>query len=301
MAYNFREITIDDKNIFCNYLRDSDTKVSEMTFTNFFMWRNAYGFKFSQISVMLSVISVPSEGQPFAFAPIGKLNDDDFCSFVEQIRNYFKQNNWKLLFKRVPVGILEYFTRLFPNEVEVITNRDDSDYIYSANDLIGLKGKRFDGKRNHINKFKKLYEYSYEKIDLTHIDDCKKIMDEWCNQRRCDFHGHDYCENKANNELLDNYSLLNCQGAMIKVNGKYEAFTIGEMLNENTAVIHIEKANNKIDGLYTFINQQFCENEWGDVEFINREQDLGIEGIRKAKLSYHPVNIVDKYSIMFKA
>ena len=96
---------------------------------------------------------------------------------------------------------------------------------------------------------------------------------------------------------MNNFEKLDCKGALIKVDGRYEAYTIGEALNSDTAVIHIEKANSQIQGLYAFINQQFCEREWEHMKYINREEDLGIEGLRKAKLSYNPVSFVNKYSV----
>jgi hypothetical protein len=163
-----------------------------------------------------------------------------------------------------------------------------------------LKGKKYDGKRNHINKFKKLYEYEYIPLKEEHLDECCRITEAWCSERSCDEHKGLYCEKLANFELIKNFRALGCKGALIKVNGRFEAFTIGEMLNSDTAVIHIEKANGSINGLYTYINQQFCLNQWHDAKYINREQDLGSEGLRKAKLSYKPVNFIDKYSIQCK-
>ena len=106
-------------------------------------------------------------------------------------------------------------------------------------------------------------------------------------------------EKKANIELLNNYEALGCHGCLIKVNGSFEAYSIGEMLNKDTAVIHIEKANTKIKGLYQFINQQFCEKQWANALYINREQDMGVEGLRKAKLSYNPVELIEKNVIHF--
>ena len=122
-------------------------------------------------------------------------------------------------------------------------------------------------------------------------------MDQWCQDKNCSCQYGDYCERHANLELLHNYEALGCKGAMIKMDGFFEAFTAGEMLNEDTAVIHIEKAKTTVDGLYTIINQQFAEREWSGSTFINREQDLGEEGLRKAKLSYHPSKLIEKYTI----
>ena len=122
-------------------------------------------------------------------------------------------------------------------------------------------------------------------------------MEQWCKDRSCNSREEDYYERQANLELLYNFGNLGYKGALIRMDGVFEAFTAGEMLNDDTAVIHIEKAKNSVNGLYTIINQQFAEKEWSDTVYINREQDLGSEGLRKAKLSYQPVRLVDKYTV----
>jgi hypothetical protein len=297
MGLDFKEIAIGDKGYFDRFLRLDNPEISELTFTNMFMWRNYYKFRYAQVDNMLVLISVPEEGVPFSYAPFGEVNNKGFKDVVMMIKEYFKKNNWKMIFGRVPESMLSFYREAFGEQARIELDEANSDYVYSANDLISLSGKKYDGKRNHIHKFKKLYEFEFEKVNHSNIAECIRIMDEWCEERKCQHQHTSYCENKANRELLNNFDELGCKGALISVDGRYEAFTIGEMLNHNTAVIHIEKANSKVKGLYTITNQQFCENEWNSVEFINREQDLGIEGIRKAKLSYHPVKMSNKYSI----
>ncbi|MFZ5988664.1 MAG: DUF2156 domain-containing protein [Bacillota bacterium] len=294
---DFKEIDIYDKPLFDKYLLEYKPRASEMNFTNFFMWRNFYKFKFIEISNLLCIISVPDNGEPFAFIPIGMHTPEGFRGTVFRIMDYFFENGWRPVFKRVEEEKVQLFKEYLNFACEVVFDRDSSDYVYLTEELINLKGKKFDGKRNHINKFKKLYEYEYIRMSNEHIDECIRINEEWCAQRSCDTHKELYCEKIANNELLKNFSKLGCKGALIKVNGRIEGYTIGEVLNNDTAVIHIEKASSDIRGLYTIINQQFCENEWRDMTYINREQDLGIEGLRKAKLSYNPVRMTNKYSV----
>jgi len=297
MGLDFKEISIEDKEYFRRFLRLYNPEISELTFTNLFMWRHFYRFRYAQVDNMLVIISVPEEGVPFSYAPFGDVNKNGFKDVVLMIKEYFKKNNWKMVFSRVPESMLPFYRELFGDQAQIKLDEANSDYVYSSNDLIFLSGKKYDGKRNHINKFKKLYTFEYKKIDHSNIAECIRIMDEWCEEKKCQHQHVSYCEKKANIELLNNFDELGCKGALIRVDGRFEAFTVGEMLNSNTAVIHIEKANSKVNGLYTITNQQFCENEWNNVEFINREQDLGIEGIRKAKLSYHPVRMINKYAI----
>lgn len=126
---------------------------------------------------------------------------------------------------------------------------------------------------------------------------CEEFQDRWCVVRRCDEDMNLRDEWTAVREGLAAYETLGLQGEAVLIGDKVEAFTFGELLNEQTAVVHIEKANPEIPGLYSVVNQLFCQKYWSGVSFINREQDLGEEGLRKAKLSYHPIRLVEKYRL----
>jgi hypothetical protein len=183
------------------------------------------------------------------------------------------------------------------NGISVEPTRDHFDYVYLRDDLVKLGGNRYRSKRNHINQLVRAYSYRYEQLAPDHINDCIAVQEKWCLQRRCEDDMDLLGEWDAVKEILRCYMNLNVQGAVITIENKVVAFTIGQMLNENTAVIHIEKADPEIPGLYPVINQQFCENNWQGVRYINREQDLGIPGLREAKLSYYPDHMVNKFRI----
>ncbi|TYQ16389.1 UNVERIFIED_CONTAM: hypothetical protein Cloal_2923 [Acetivibrio alkalicellulosi] len=291
-----RVIKIGDKNLFNSYLKKNKYMSSEMNFTNLFMWRNQYNLKFFEINDMLCIIA-HLEKESFAFTPIGKYSKDGFKNAINAIREYFHENRWEIVFKRVEESKLKYFEQY---EKVVISDRDNSDYLYLSDRLISLKGEKYHSKRNHINNFIKLYNYEYVKFNEDYVEEALRINEEWCNKRNCETNKTLYGEKLANIEVLKNFMNLDCKGALIKVNGKFEAYTVGELISSDCAVIHIEKANSDIRGLYTFINQKFCENEWRNVSLINREQDLGIDGLRKAKMSYNPVDFVNKYDVWLK-
>lgn len=293
----FSEITLNSKAQFDRYISQHHPLISELTFTNFFAWRYFYKFRYAIIGDLLCVVAVPCNSEPFAMMPIGNVREDNFAAAFTELKRYFEEKGWKLRFKKITKDELGFFKGFITSEDSVVYDRDNSDYLYNTADLIGLKGKKYDGKRNHINKFKKQHTYEYIPLECSLLGECSRIMEQWCRDRNCSCQRGDYCERQANLELLSNFKTLGCKGALIRMDGNFEAFTVGEMLNENTAVIHIEKAKNSVDGLYTFINQQFAEKEWSGSTFINREQDLGVEGMRKAKLSYHPVRLIDKYTI----
>jgi hypothetical protein len=176
--------------------------------------------------------------------------------------------------------------------------REHFDYVYLTRDLIDLPGNRNRNKRNHINQFFRAYRsYVYEEFNDRHIEAALNLQEKWCTLRRCEEDLNLLGEWDAIREILSNYRALEVAGAVIIVEGEVKAFTLGEPLSEDMALIHIEKADPGIPGLYQLINQQFCARRWDQMKFINREQDLGIPGLREAKLSYNPDHFVKKYSI----
>ncbi len=293
----FNEITLNSRILFNSYIKQCDPQISELTFTNFFAWRYYYNFRYAVIAGLLCIIAAPFRDEPFAMMPLGKVNTVNFNEAFKELKGYFTQRGWRLCFRKLTGDELTYFRDRVSDEKLIIHDRDNSDYLYITEDLKTLRGKKYDGKRNHINKFRKHHEFEYVPLECHMLDECSRIMEEWCREKNCCCQEGDYCERKANLELLWNFRTLGCKGAMIKMDGKYKAFTVGEILNNNTAVIHIEKAKSSVDGLFTIINQQFVEHEWYETLYINREQDLGMEGLRKAKLSYHPVRIIDKFTV----
>lgn len=294
---DFGDITLHNKAEFDRYIKQHKPQISELTFTNLFAWRNYYKFRYTIIAGLLCLISVPLKGEPFAMMPVGSINRENFSEAFGKLKEYFSKRGWRLVFKRITADELAFFRDRITREDAIVYDRDNSDYIYNASDLISLRGKKYDAKRNHINRFKKEHSFEYVQLECSLLDECVRIMEQWCRDEGCSCGEGDYCERQANLELLYNFGTLGCKGALIKMDGAFEAFTAGEMLNDNTAVIHIEKAKKTVNGLYTIVNQQFAEREWSQAAYINREQDLGKEGMRKAKLSYQPVKMIDKYTV----
>ena len=183
------------------------------------------------------------------------------------------------------------------DQFRVLPDRDSSDYVYSAQDLINLAGRKYHKKKNHLNRFLKDYQFEYRDLDMELVECFLVLQEEWCKMKECiespELHSEDYAIHTA----LTSFEELDYKGGAIQIGSKIEAFSLGEKLNDNTAVIHIEKANPEIPGLYTAMNHSFCSSAWPDMKYINREQDLGIEGLRKAKESYHPHHMIDKYTI----
>lgn len=298
----WKEIEITDIDIFQKAFRNLNSQASEMSFANMFMWRKNYNTSFKIINDMLCMVSNSRLYAPFAFCPIplGSYNPENFNDAVDQLNSYFESRGWKLFFGRVEEQMLERFKKHLKLKVKVKKVDSTADYVYKTEKLITLSGKKLSSKRNHINRFLRDYGgYEYVEISKDTFSECKRIFDEWCeNNDSCNCDIPEECEKWACSQLLDNWDEIpGLKGALIKVNERFEAFTIGEMLNNNTAVIHIEKGNANIQGIYTIINRDFISKAFSNTEFVNREEDMGIEGLKKAKQSYRPAFRVDKYNI----
>ena len=293
---HFREIRIEDKSIFHDFLTSSPPEISEYTFTNLFIWNYYYHLLWCLWDECICLLAQPEESQPFFLPPICT---DDFQERTYAFLHHLKKQGITPNLRRVP----EYLVKKFlanADHLEIIPDRDNADYVYLTQDLIKLEGNKFHRKRNHINQFKKNHTYQYTSLSTDLIEACLALETEWCNLKHCEMFSSLLGEERAIYEALQNMNALDFKGGVIQINEKVEAFALGEQLNPQTAVIHIEKANPAFDGLYQLINQEFCSHEWKGIPYINREQDLGEEGLRKAKLSYHPHHLVNKYRVTLK-
>ncbi|MFY9272906.1 MAG: phosphatidylglycerol lysyltransferase domain-containing protein, partial [Thermacetogeniaceae bacterium] len=186
----------------------------------------------------------------------------------------------------------------FPEKFEYSEARDSFDYVYLLEDLAALTGKKYRGKRNHVNYFMKNYNWSFEQISPENLAECWEMNLEWCkiNNCMCDIQlASEFC---AVRRCFDYFDQLELEGGLLRADGKVVAFTIGEKLNSDTYDTHIEKAFSGIKGAYQTINQQFAkfiQQKHPEIIYVNREEDMGRAGLRKAKLSYHPVRMEEKY------
>ncbi len=201
-----------------------------------------------------------------------------------------KSNNIRPRFYGVTDCYKKLLNELFPDKFCFKSDDGFNDYIYEAEALANLSGKKYHSKRNHVSVFKRNYpNWSYEEINESNIPACIDLHTKWINGRGDD--DPDFSlEFEAVLEGFENYSKLGLIGGIIKIGEEPVAYTFGERISDDCFVTHFEKAPSDINGAYTIINQEFAKKlvEMG-FKYINREEDLGIEGLRKAKQSYHPV------------
>ena len=292
---DFKPIEIQDKPLFDEFLRKDPPRISELTFTNLFIWRHHYRPVWLQWNECLLIIFHPQTGTTYGLAPFGP---GDKKSALDVLSEEIAKQTSDVRICRVEEEFIK--NHIDPAKYAVVNDRDNSDYVYLTKDLIDLSGNKYHRKKNHLNQFIKNYAFEYHPLNTELVKRVLGMQEAWCRFRECVEKADLLAEDFAVREALTGYEELGYQGGAILINSVVEAFSLGEPLNEDTAVIHIEKANPEIPGLYAAINQIFCLNAWPEVTYINREQDMGVEGLRKAKESYYPHHMVDKYTLIPK-
>jgi len=286
----FEPVRLSDREIIQDRLSRYRPETSELTFTNLYIWQPYFGLKWSLLDDCLVILSQKNERE-FFFPPVGNHNR---ASLVGDLFQWQKKRGKVPRIERADERLVRELSGA-PFEISQVRNYFD--YLYRTRDLMTLEGRRYHAKRNHINKIQRTMSFTYEPITAGEIRECMKALKKWCDHRKCRENPVMKAECKAVHKALFNFESLQLTGGLVRVSGAVAAFSLGEMLNEDTAVIHVEKADPEIPQMFTVMNQQFCEHAWSQTAFINREQDVGEPGLRKAKESYFPFRLVEKYSI----
>ncbi|MDR1564506.1 MAG: phosphatidylglycerol lysyltransferase domain-containing protein [Oscillospiraceae bacterium] len=287
----FKEPEIADKAWVDPLLKISDYMGCAYSFGNLYTWRASFTTRIARHGDVLFVKNNDAHNQ-FAF-PAGRVENLSEC--IELMQQNAAKHSVPLVIRGVTAEQKALLEAAVPNSFTYASDRDWFDYVYNTSDLINLAGKKYHGKRNHIAKFNREFpNWSYEALSQENLDDCRAMLKEWYAQASPEDKGLQ-SEEAAINDALESYEALDFKGAIIRVDGKPVAFTMGERLNSNTFCIHFEKALSAFPGSYPMINREFCEHELAEYQYVNREEDIGIEGLRKAKLSYYPAILLEKF------
>lgn len=294
----FKNISLESKDIFNHYLAKDNLIISDMSFANCFIWRNAREISFSEVQDCL-VIQTRYEGKnPYIFYPIGS---GDKREALIICKKHYEAQNLPLeihALNTTQAGQIQTHYNIKPQE-----NRDRFDYVYNVPELISLSGRKYHKKKNHLNFFLQEYkDFVFEEISPHNAKEIMQVNDRWFEANPNKTEGLKF-ENLGINDALRFYNELELKGGIIRINGNIEAFSFGEVLHgsledKKVALMHIEKANPQIRGIYQAINQQVLEYCFSECGFVNREEDLGIEGLRKAKLSYQPCTLLEKFEVV---
>lgn len=299
IEWNFKRAELEDKEIISDYLTRYPSRSCERTFVNVYLWSRKYPVTWAIVEQTLVFKSEDQEHLAFAF-PAGE--DEDVKRTLEILKQYSEERGKPFVMYGVTPEFYEKLEAWYPGRFDVTYDRDGADYVYEAEKLATLSGKKLHAKRNHINKFKSMYEgrWSYETMGEENLEDCFQMALRWRTENDCE----NNCEKRAEMCVTMNslrlFRELDLVGGVLRLDGEVIAFTIGEPVSEDTFVVHIEKAFAEIQGAYPMINQQFVEHECMKYKYVNREEDTGAEGLRKAKLSYRPVFLVEKGTVTEK-
>ncbi|MDU1891840.1 MAG: phosphatidylglycerol lysyltransferase domain-containing protein [Dysgonomonas sp.] len=284
---NFKQITLSDKKDIDTCFAGNIYRACDFNFTNLYAWNAKFKTQFAIIGRTIFLRFQDSDGQLYYMMPIGKMPLTEAFNLIMQDA---VENKIPFQMKAISIRMWENIQKEIPGKFRYLPDRNNDEYIYLSEKLIKLSGKKLQSKRNHINRFKADHpdwEY-FPLISKNELDECIQMLDEWEQKSisRIDIsQRYDYIATKI---MLENFDYLQLRGGAVRVNGKIVAFTIGEPLTEDSFVVHVEKAFGDMNGAYTIINQQFIEHEASEFKYINREEDMGLENLRKAKMSYYP-------------
>lgn len=291
----FADIGLEHKELFDQIFEMYPPEISDMTFTNFFAWQPAYHFMVAKYHENIIVRGIFHNLLSYLEPLIPIESPDIFRDILEH--HYLKNEDARF------VRVCEQCTSIARSDLKLVVteDRDNFDYVYDRQVLADLKGRRFDGKRNFIKRAAKAGAVTAP-ITPDLIEGCRKLLRTWREEKSkmwmMNFERADY---EATQRILSYYDILNVFGMAVLLDGEVQAFTIAERLNENSCVTHVEKASRAATGLYQFVNNSFASEYLNDFQYVNREQDLGIPSLRKAKNSYYPERLIPKYTIELKA
>ena len=287
-----REVAISDREWIGELMKSTGYMGSEHTFANLFDWSAAYTVRIGRIDNYLLVQSGKNTHR--YMMPIGY---GDVRVPLQAIESENKTLGQKTVIYSVCKEAVDLIEKSLPGKFVFEPVRDNFDYIYDREKLATLPGKKLHGKRNHIARFvEQNPDWAYERINESNIKEAIEMNIEWCKQRGCDQSDGLHKESCAVMRGFKYYFELGLTGGLLRIGGKVIAFTFGSPVRDDTFVVHVEKAFSNIQGAYPTINQQFVRNELEEYQFINREDDLGDEGLRRAKESYRPAFMYERYN-----
>ena len=303
----FKEITLQDKEWIRQLLGYSDNRATEFNFTVLYIWRDIMHSRVCRVGDYLVVRFFPNGAPaPMYLFPSGRGTAEELKGVLESCMEDARQNGHPFLMASVQNGHREILENLFPDRFTFEPNRDYFDYIYSAEDLTFLRGKKFQSKRNFVSRFKRQEGWSYEPLGKDNLKECAAMSISWCAKYGCGKDPSMASESCSVKNALQNFEQLGLMGGLLRLNGEVVAFTIAEKTISDTLLVHIEKAYGDIVGAYPAIANEFLRNsivEEGEqlsVKYINREDDAGDLGLREAKMQYHPLFLLEKYSVKEK-
>ena len=290
----FKPAELSDRQWILRLLNSCECPSYEYNFTTIFIWQQIYDLKVCEHNGFLNVCAC---NKSFMF-PAG---NGDIKKEIDFLSDTAHKNGNPLLMYSLTEKNKDLLEETYPGRFQFEEDRDSEDYLYTSESLRTLKGRKLSSKRNHINRFVENHpEWTYEKINDKNIEEAVRMHERWCKLTDCGKNQSLHQESCAVKRALKYFDELELSGGMIRIDNGICAFSIGDRLDDKTFLIHIEKAFADIRGAYAMINREFAIHNCDSYEFIDREEDTGDEGLRKAKLSYRPWEIRRQYTALEK-
>jgi hypothetical protein len=294
----FSPVTIEDKSTIQSFFDKNIFRNCDFSFSNIFSWKHLYNTTFAIEDGYLYIRFQMKQGLPGYLFPLG---NGDLETTINRIIQDARKRGDEFRLYAVTQEMFDLIESAMPGRFFYKKKRDWYEYIYSSKDLISLVGKKYQPKRNHINKFKRTYEWEYLPITEAIIPDCMKLYDRWCIANAGRSSEWSLTEERiATGNAFNHYEQLGLTGGALRINGEILAYSYGQPLTKDTFGIHAEKCLHEIDGGFSIINQQFAEHNCINYPYINREEDMGLESLRQAKMSYHPSILLEKGGVKLK-
>ena len=295
-----KELSIEDREIFQQYLKNCPNKTAMMNFTSLYIWKDWGGSTSWEILKDTLCVHKNFHKSVFNLIPISP-DLDNVKAAIDTLIEKSRENNEVLWFREASDEQVDFFRANWGEQFDIHESIGSANYIYRISDLVTLAGKPYAAKRNHINKLLRSGQrFEIKEITPELVPACKEYLSSWMNGHNSEDSAQLSGDHVATTLALENMEQLGTRGICLLVNDKIQGLTLGDELNPQTVLIHIEKANAEIPGAYPYINQQFLERYWQDYTYVNREEDMGNPGLRKAKLSYHPCHMEKVFMLKLK-
>lgn len=299
----FKKITLKDKYLYYKYIDKNKFLSCEYSFATLFMWKEFNNIEYDILNNIFIIKKYDNNNGDFFMEPLGEIDDSDLINLINHLELIRKEEERKWLFGDISIGFLNRLKDIYKEDLIFEEEINNFDYVYDFNDLINLSGRKFRKKRNKYNQFIKNYNYKTKFfksfLDNKEKKECLEFLYKW------------YLENKQKDdeflaEINGTRNLINYLGELdldlikLYVDNKLIGISIGEKFNDSTYIVHVEKCLKEFNGAYAFINNEILKNSFLDLKYVNREEDLGVLGLRKSKMSYNPKFLERKYLVKIK-
>lgn len=299
------KITLESKEEIESFVNEFPHETSGLTFSSLYMWRDQNYFSYEIINDFLCVSGLSNfegfQDEPFVFPLLPRNGDCDGNKMritLLELIDRFEKAGAPFVMRLIPPHMQSSYMEVLPGKFLFLNDRPNHDYVYLVDDLAELKGRKLHSKKNHVNRFNKEFEGRYEVIPMSSSlkDDALGLLKYVDEKKQVDGFEADMLKMEADvlEDIIPNFDRLGLEGCALLIDGKLQAYAFGGRLGDDTIVEHVEKANTDYPGLYQKINQEFCKMCQGRYVYINREEDMGLPGLRQAKLSYKPVKLIEK-------